>query len=237
MNLILLSKDDFTNSGRSVRISGRRHGHIREILKSSLGDELCVGLLGGKIGTGRVTAIDSKSVKMDVALKDDPPKPLNLKLILALPRPIVFKRLLPQLAALGVKKIMIVNSARVEKSYWKSPDLKKEAVEEKLILGLEQAKDTVMPEVSFHPNFRTFVEKELSDAIDGTRAILAHPGSGTPCPASMTGAVTLVIGPEGGFLPAEVEKLSDAGCLPVSFGERILRVETAVVAFIARLML
>jgi len=47
--------------------------------------------------------------------------------------------------------------------------------------------------------------------------------------------VTLVIGPEGGFIPAEVDLLSRSGCRPVNLGERILRVETAVAALTGRL--
>jgi RsmE family RNA methyltransferase len=45
----------------------------------------------------------------------------------------------------------------------------------------------------------------------------------------------LILGPEGGFIPFELEKFRAAGCRIVSLGERILRVETAVVALLAKL--
>ena len=51
----------------------------------------------------------------------------------------------------------------------------------------------------------------------------------------MSDAVTLAIGPEGGWIPYEVDKLQEAGLAPVQLGERILRVETAVPALLARL--
>jgi RsmE family RNA methyltransferase len=46
--------------------------------------------------------------------------------------------------------------------------------------------------------------------------------------------VTLAIGPEGGFIGEEIGAFERAGFLPVSMGERVLRVETAVAALIAR---
>ena len=48
--------------------------------------------------------------------------------------------------------------------------------------------------------------------------------------------VAVVIGPEGGISPEEIEILRGAGCLPVTLGPRILRTETAGLAAVSALM-
>ena len=237
MNLILLSKEDLIGAGKSAVITGRRYKHVRELLKPAIGDELCVGLVNGKIGTGRVVAIDDRSVEMELSLHKDPSSPVPGALILAMPRPIVLNRLLGAITALGIKKIILIHSKRVEKSYWKSPVLKEENINAQLILGLEQAKDTIMPEVQCRMKFKQFVEDELPGIIKGTSAFLAHPEDAADVlPCGVKDAFTLVIGPEGGFLPDEVSAFKKCGCKCVNLGERILRVETAVVAALGRMI-
>jgi RsmE family RNA methyltransferase len=103
------------------------------------------------------------------------------------------------------------------------------------VQGLEQSRDTVLPEVHCHRRFKPFVEDEFSGMIAGCRGLLAHPGDYPACPREAGGPTLLVIGPEGGFIPYEVEKLADAGCEIVSLGPRILRVENAVTASLGRL--
>ena len=66
-------------------------------------------------------------------------------------------------------------------------------------------------------------------------ALLAQPGDYPPCPRSIGAPALLVVGPEGGFIPYEVEKLQAAGCEPVSLGARILRVENAISSLLGRL--
>lgn len=236
MNLILLSKKDFILGRNSVRLSGRRHKHIRDILKSSVGDELCVGREGGRIGRGRVLTINNKTVEMNITLEENPPLPLPLTLILALPRPLFLRRVLMNSTVLGVKKIILLHTKRVQKSYWMSPALGEEKIREQFILGLEQAKDTVMPEIQFRKKFKPFVEDELPDMTKGVQAFVAHSEGSAAHQVKGDRPVILVIGPEGGFIPYEIEKLKKSGCKAVNFGERIMNVETAVIACISRLM-
>jgi 16S rRNA (uracil1498-N3)-methyltransferase len=235
MNLILLFPDDFIEGTDRVRLTGRRRDHVLKVHRAAAGDELCVGLVNDRIGTGKVIALSEDVLEMDVSFDRPAPVALPLTLALALPRPKVLRRVVRSATAMGVKKIILLNSFRVEKSYWQSPFLNEESMREQAVLGLEQARDTVLPNVELRPLFRPFVEDELPGIIKSTLALVAHPHANEACPRNVTGPVTLVIGPEGGFIQYELDKLIEAGCRTVSAGERILSVETAVPALIARL--
>ena len=234
MNLILLFQDDFIDN-TTVRLHGRRLKHVLDVHRASIGDELCVGVLNGQIGSGKVTLLNQTVLEMEVRLERAPPAALPLTLILALPRPKVLRRVLRSVSSLGVKRIILLNCSRVEKSFWQSPFLNESSVKEQLALGLEQARDTGLPEVLLRPLFKPFVEDELPGMIKGTLPLVAHPHATEPCPRDIKSSVTLVIGPEGGFIPYEIEKLIAGGFTPMQMGERILSVETAVPALIARL--
>ncbi|MBB1489249.1 16S rRNA (uracil(1498)-N(3))-methyltransferase [Oceanospirillum sediminis] len=234
MNLILLFDSDFI-SENTVKITGRRAEHVIKVHKAQIGDLLTTGLLNGKTGKGLLLSMDKESVTLEVNLTDSPPAPLPLTLILALPRPRMLGRTLQHISTLGVKKLILLNTKRVEKSYWMSPVLAEDKVQEQLILGLEQAKDTVLPDIILEKQFRPFVEDRLPEICQGTLGLVAHPGVPEACPRGISEPTTLAIGPEGGFIPYEIEKLSEAGLAPVHMGERIMRVETAVTALLARL--
>jgi len=137
---------------------------------------------------------------------------------------------------MGIKKIIIINSYRVEKSFWKSPVLEEESLNRYLIRGLEQGQDTIVPEVLVRPLFKPFVEDELPDIIKDTLPFVAHPYASEQCPSNIGSPVTLAVGPEGGFIPYEVEKLIECGFSAVHLGERTLHLESAISGLISRLM-
>jgi len=218
-----------------VRVGDRRLRHAREVLRTGVGDELAVGRIGGRLGRGKVLRIDGEALELEVALERDPPAPHPAALALALPRPPSLRKVLQQATALGVKRFLLFASARVEKSYWQSSALRPEALREQLLLGLEQAGDCALPELAFARRFRDFAERALPALAPGAPLLVAHPGA-PPLAAAGAGApCALVVGPEGGFVPRELETLAKAGARTVGLGPRLLRVETAVVALLARL--
>ncbi|MEH6388754.1 16S rRNA (uracil(1498)-N(3))-methyltransferase [Pseudomonas profundi] len=234
MNLLLLDEQDFSDASH-VKLSGRRLRHMLEIQQLSTGDTLRVGRIGGMMGQAQILSLSDNQAELNITLDAPPPPKLPLTLLLAMPRPKMFRRIMQHCATLGVPRIILLNSYRVEKSFWQTPFLEPAALRENLLLGLEQARDTVLPEIIIEKRFKPFVEDRLPELIIGSQAMVAHPGDYPPCPRALASPATLAIGPEGGWIPYEVEKLIEAGFTPVQLGERILRVETAVTALISRL--
>ncbi|MBF0595509.1 MAG: 16S rRNA (uracil(1498)-N(3))-methyltransferase [Candidatus Omnitrophica bacterium] len=242
MNLILLFPSDFVSSD-TVSLTGRRLKHVLEILKPRINDTLTVGQENGRIGTGLVVNIDDRALTLQVSLTAAPPSKLPVVLCIALMRPIVLKRVLLTAASMGVEQIILFHSRQVEKSFWQSSSLEPEDIREQLILGLEQAKDTVLPEVSFQKRFKPFVEDVLPSLMKGREGFVADP-SGDSIVGKSRGEfkgghggppvhAVVVIGPEGGFISYEVEKFRQAGCKVVGLGNRILKIETAMVVMLS----
>ncbi len=235
MNLVLLFHNDFISDTSRARLTGRRLSHVRDVLRASVGDRLCVGISGGDIGEAVITSFNDEALEMEVKVDCPPPPPLPVTIVLALPRPKVMRRVLVSMTNMGVKRIILVNAYRVEKSYWKSPLLGKDELDKHITTGLEQARDTIFPEIVLRPLFKPFAEDELPGVIEGSLPLIAHPEAGEPCPRDVRQPVTLAVGPEGGFIPYEIEKLLACGFKAVHIGERILRVETAIPVLLSRL--
>ncbi len=233
MNLILLSSSDFIPGASRVLLTGRRQAHVLDVHRANVGDCFVVGMENGKMGEGRVTRLTKHELEMEVVFQVTPPVKIPVVLCVAMMRPIVFKRVVQTAATMGVEAIHVFHSRQVEKSFWQSTALKPEEIHEQLVLGLEQAKDTVLPPVFLHRRFKPFVEDSLPKLLKERSGVVADPSGG--CLPLDGGPKVLIIGPEGGFIPYELEKFREAGCGVFGLGLRILRVETAVTALLTRL--
>ena len=235
MNLLLLEERDLDAPVRAA-VVGERLRHVRKVLRAEVGDTLEVGRLGGGIGRGRIVELNRERVVLELGpLDGEPPSPLPVTLVLALPRPKFVGRILQAAAAMGVKRILLVRTARVEKSYWRSSVMRTESLRRHLMLGLAQARDTVLPEIE-----RLERPRDLTDALPGLvhdhdRVLVADAAGAEPCPVGVDGPTALLVGPEGGLLDEELGRFGAAGARTVSLGPRALRVEHAVVALLSRL--
>jgi 16S rRNA (uracil1498-N3)-methyltransferase len=234
MNLLLLRPENLRPDGLA-EVRGRQLKHLQEILQVHPGEQILAGLINGRYGRADILEVGPEHALLRPVFDRSPPAALPLTLILALPRPKMLKRVLQTATTMGVKDLYLINTYKVEKSFWGSPWLQDDKIAENSVLGLEQAVDTLMPRVHLRKLFKPFVEDELPAIAANTQALVAHPVAAAPCPINVKGPVTLAIGPEGGFISYEVEKLMACGFSPVTLGARILRVETAVPTILARL--
>ncbi len=237
MNLLILHEHDFI-APNQVSINDYRFEHLLQIKKVNVDDILEAGLVNGNIGWGQVISLNNEHIILQVSLTEPPPEPLPVHLVLALPRPKMLKRILQTISAMGVKRLSLIHCAKVEKSYWQSPWLKPEKLNLHLLLGLEQAKDTLLPRVDFYQRFKPFAEDVLPGLTPGRQALVAHPGKATFCLQQVNNKqpVIMAVGPEGGFTDYEVDKFILAGFSRCQMGERILRVENAIPVLLGRLL-
>lgn len=236
MNLVLLEHHELDRSGQAT-LADSRAAHLLGVLRVTAGSAVRVGVVNGPQGIAHVTAVDPPRVTLHCSLDDTPPPVPPVDILLALPRPKVLRRLWAQLAALGVGRIILTNAARVERNYFDAHVLDPACYRPLLIEGLQQARDTRLPEVIVRRQFRPLVEDELALLCRNATCIVAEPGAHTPIAAAVQGAefqrAVLAIGPEGGWNAFELSLLERHGFRRVGMGPRTLRVDTACIALLA----
>ena len=264
MNRILFEKDEIVDG--IATFGGARAEHVMNVLHGEVGQVLKTGEIDGPIGTSKIVNISGTGILPVQREKDtssfgrtgETPVPHDggcslcvtvrcrhdadsirpwVDLILAPPRPRVMKRLLPQLATMGVGRIFLVGAKKVEKDFWGATLLKEENYRPLLIDGLMQAGTSILPTLETRRNFRKFVKEELDGLWPEAKRIIAHPYDGNrTIEQSNNQTILLAVGPEGGWTDEEVALLEEHGFSRYSLGSRILRTDTATIALLAQLM-
>jgi len=229
VNLLLLHPGEIDGAGRA-RITGRRAHHAHGVLRAQVGQELAAGELGGRLGRATIENISPDELTVQTVL-DRPCPPAADALLLAVPRPKVLLRMLAHAAALGFGRIVLFRSWRTEKSHLASTAMAPETQREHLLLGLEQAGRTLLPTIDYFPLFKPMVEDSLDQLELPTQRFVAHPTASVPTSVLQLAAkapFALALGPDGGFLPYEVDQLRAHGFCAVQCGPHALRTESAL---------
>ncbi len=224
MNIVLIKPGDPTD-GHRVRVTGRRARHLSEVLGAKVGSTVRVGRIDGPLGQARVRAIDVGAAELECEWTHAAPEPW-LHLVLAVPRPKQLKKLLPQVAALGLASLILTRTWRVQRPYLTSPLLRPDGYGPLIEDGLMQAGRTAWPHVERFERFESFCASV--HGLPKTR-LVAHPYAVIDLDqrTRVEAPVALFIGPEGGLLPFEVERLAEAGFDPIRSGAGTLRTDTA----------
>ena len=231
VNLVLIDSDEIDAQDR-VHLVDRRARHLLDVLAVEPGQQVAVGIIDGPSGQGEVLATDEQSVSLQLDCAQ-PERARNDVLLLAVPRPRILARMFEHAAALGFGHIVLFRSWRVEKSHLASKLLEPAVQRQHLLRGLEQSRRTHVPSVAFHPLFRPFVEDRLELLPLPDSRFCAHPKANVhtaDLQLTRGSPFALALGPDGGFLPYEVEQLAARGFLPVQFGPHPLRTESALSA-------
>lgn len=232
MNIVLL--DPRQTQSEVWSISSRRQlEHLRTHVNVQAGDTLKVGVREGGRYLAEVIAVAEQGIQLRPIREEAVPAKLPVTLIVALPRPKVLRRLIMDSVTLGVEKIILLHSYRVDKSYWQTPFLQQ--LDHYVDLGLEQAGDTAAPQIQLHKRFKPFAEDVLPAIAAAHPAYAAHPYAAEKMPSGIAHPCSIVIGPEGGFIPYEIDLLMENGCRAVSLGSRIIRTETVIPYVLGRL--
>ena len=235
MNIVLLEAEQTQSEFWKID-NPRQLQHLSQHVQLNAGDTLKVGIRNDERYLTEVISVSEQQIRIRPIQLEAIPAKLPVHLILALPRPKVLRRIIMDAVTLGVQRISLIHSYRVDKSYWQSPFLQQ--LDDYVTLGLEQAGDTISPEIQMYKRFKPFVEDVLPTFIsDQKPAYVAHPYAEQQMPHAIQHSCCLIVGPEGGFIPFEVDLLKKNGCQARRLGNRILRTETAVSHILGRLFI
>lgn len=243
---MIVLPEELSGEGLAV-IQGRRAALLYELHELRTGLEVRAALLGGQRGSATVLEAAPQKVCLKLRLSQPPCEPVPLALLIAVPRPQTVKKVLQTAAMLGVSSIHFVPSDNSVKSYLQSKTLASEAIQQEIVKGLEQCCDSRPPAVVVWQALWRFMKEGLPSlsppqkpqalcllpltSISKTQNLSAL----GPIPLSRT--VICAIGPESGWSEREEHDWIKTGFQPISLGERMLRVETAVAVLLGQIAL
>ncbi|MCR4734311.1 MAG: RsmE family RNA methyltransferase [Treponema sp.] len=239
MNICLFSEAEIN---QPLDLKDERAQHLIKILHKKEGDTFTAGIIGGKAGLAKITST-SKAITFTFEPLSDGKKLYPLKMIIGFPRPIQLKRLLRDVAALGVCQVHLCGSDLGEKSYLQSTLVEKGNAYKMLLDGTVQAGSTNVPELFMHKNLDQCLEaleeerdsgvKKIKVALDNVKPIcsLSQAVHDIPCTSCETPCssyeVIAAIGSERGWTDRERNLLQEKAFILCGMGPRIMRTETA----------
>ncbi|MDR2740861.1 MAG: 16S rRNA (uracil(1498)-N(3))-methyltransferase [Treponema sp.] len=237
MNVILFEPHE---AGAPLKKRDERTIHLLKVLRKKAGDEFDAGILGGRLGTGRIQSIDAEgSLEYTLDLREDPPPRLPLRMVVGFPRPIQLRRLLRDLSNLGLEAVDLLGTDLGEKSYRDTRLLSDGGARTALIEGAVQGRDTGLPVLRVFADVRSWLAERPWETVPEPALIAAdnvRPQGTFAGIATERRPMVIAAGSERGWSDRERDLLEAAGFLRLSLGKRALRTETACVAAAALAM-
>ncbi len=223
-------------SGATASFDQDEYLHFITVLRKKPGD--LIDFLDGQGGkyTGRIIAIDTANNSFQAEVKTHRhcrPNSPSITLALALPKGKKFVFIIQKAVELGIRKIIPLETRYSVKQLPASRDKERKLIQwQKTALeAIKQCGNPYLPEIK-HPIPLTSLN--LPTGKNCVKLLFHGPAaegiSTQEAALARAREVIMIIGPEGGFSPEEIEFLSGQGCQTISLGSNILRLETAVIA-------
>ncbi len=215
--------------------------HLRDVLRLKKGDEVTIFNKQGKEATGRIDNIQPAKVTVAIeSVREDIPNPPVITLACAIPKKSKFELIIEKATELGVDEIIPLKTKRTQ------IELKGDRLERKIIryqeVAVNAAKQSqrlrvpvIHPIADLASTLKSFTKEttvfipSLSEGEGGERKNIFEAFKTVPSPSR----VAFLIGPEGDFTPQEYDLARAHGCIGVSLGKTVLKVETAALAAVA----
>ena len=213
--------------------------HQIKVLRKQNGDLLQFLDGQGVQYEGRITNIDNRKKWFQAEITEtrqcQPQLPLHL--IVAMPKGGKFDSIIQKAVELGVTKItpLITERTEVRINAVKKISARAAHWQKTAIASIKQSGNPYLPEIV---ELQTVTQLHLEPVTEDSKRVVFHPAAENisslrELNLNKSNAVTLALGPEGGFSEAEIKHLQTLSFLPVGLGKRILRLETAVVSALA----
>ena len=215
-------------TGDTAIVTGQDAHHIARVLRMRVGEDLLLCDGGGTDYGCRITSLTDGEVQAQVLYRTptESEPTVQVTLYQGLPKSEKMDLIVQKCVEIGVTRIVPVGMARSIVKLNAAEGAKKQARWQKIAASAaEQSGRGIVPEVAAPISF-----KQLLAAVEGEHTVTFYEGGGRPLAElvdTATESVSLVIGPEGGFEAAEIERLRAAGAHVATLGKRILRCETA----------
>ena len=216
-------------SGDVLTLSGEDGRHAAKSLRCRVGEELelCDGR--GAECLCAVAAVEGDTLTLRV-VERRPSRgelPCRVSLYQALPKGDKLELIVQKAVELGAAEIVPVLTQRcVSRPDSRAVEKKRERLQKIALEAAKQSGRGVVPQVAPLLDFPA----ALAEMARAACPLFFYEGGGEPLGKALSarpGSIALMVGPEGGFDPAEAQAARDAGLRVCTLGPRILRCETA----------
>jgi 16S rRNA (uracil1498-N3)-methyltransferase len=220
--------------GAIVRLSERAARHLAA-LRLKVGDQVTLFNGDGFESSALLAEIGKRGASATVKRCDavDRESPLAVRLAQGVCASDRMDLVLQKATELGVASILPVTTTRSIVRLPPERRVRRETHWQNVVIAAcEQSGRNRIPKVDATTTFSQFI---ADTPPDGTRILLAPDGAVGLRQLSIAAPVRVLIGPEGGLTHEERDVATGAGFVPVRFGPRVLRTETAPLAALAAL--